>query len=67
MLLLSLSITNKQTVNACNINKNDFVHDNKELTKLKEFGSGVLPGKMLLVRIIENNKLDPYFRAGKFQ
>ena len=28
------------------------------------FGSGVLPGKMLLVRIIENNKIDAYFRSG---
>ncbi len=25
------------------------------------FGSGALPGKMLLVRIIENNKIDAYF------
>ena len=24
------------------------------------FGSGELPGKMLLVRIIENNKIDAY-------
>ena len=28
-------------------------------------GSGVLSGKMLLVRIIENNKIDAFFRAGK--
>ncbi len=27
-------------------------------------GSVALPGKMLLVRIIENNKLDAYFRSG---
>ncbi len=30
----------------------------------KLVGSGALPGKMLLVRIIENNKIDSYFRAG---
>ena len=28
------------------------------------FGSGALSGKMLLVRIIENNKVSAYFRAG---
>jgi len=28
-----------------------------------EFGSGALSGKMLLVRIVENNKIDAYFRA----
>ena len=28
------------------------------------FGSGALSGKMLLVRIIENNKNFVYFRAG---
>ncbi len=27
-------------------------------------GSGALHGKMLLVRIIENNKLYAYFRSG---
>ncbi len=27
-------------------------------------GSGALPGKMLLVRIIENNIIDAYFRSG---
>ena len=26
---------------------------------------GALPGKMLLVRIIENNKIDAYFRSGQ--
>ncbi len=25
---------------------------------------GALPGKMLLVKIIENNKIDAYFRSG---
>ena len=29
-----------------------------------DWGSGVLSGKMLLGRIIENNKIDAYFRAG---
>ena len=28
------------------------------------FGSGSLPGKMLLVMIVESNKIDAYFRAG---
>ncbi len=27
-------------------------------------GSGALPGKMLFVRIIENNKIYAYFRSG---
>ena len=27
-------------------------------------GSGALCGKMLLVRIIENNEIDAYFRPG---
>ncbi len=27
-----------------------------------EFGSCALPGKMLLVRIIKNHKIDAYFR-----
>ncbi len=27
-------------------------------------GSGALYGKMLLVRIVENNKIDTYFRGG---
>ncbi len=27
------------------------------------FGSGALSGKMLLVRIVENNIIDAYFRA----
>ena len=28
------------------------------------FGSGALSGKMLLLRIFENNKIDAYFRVG---
>ncbi len=28
-------------------------------------GSGALPCKMLVVRIIENNKIDAYFRSGE--
>ncbi len=28
------------------------------------FGSGALSGKMLLVRIVENNKVNAEFRAG---
>ena len=27
-------------------------------------GSGVLSGKMLIVSIVENKKIDDYFRAG---
>ncbi len=34
----------------------------EELIKL--FGSGALSGNMLLVRIVENNEFDAYFRAG---
>ena len=30
----------------------------------KSEGSGAHPGKMLLVRNIENNKIDSYFRPG---
>ncbi len=30
----------------------------------KSFGSGALSGKILLVRIIENDKIDAYFRSG---
>ena len=30
----------------------------------RNLGSGELSGKILLVRIIENNKIDDYFRAG---
>ncbi len=29
------------------------------------FGSGALFGKILLVRIVGNNKIDAYFRAGR--
>ncbi len=28
------------------------------------FGSGAPSGKMLLVRIVENNRIDAYFREG---
>ena len=27
-------------------------------------GSGALPGKILLIRIIEKNRIDAYFRSG---
>ena len=33
----------------------------------KVSGSGVLPGKMLFVGIIENNKIDALFRPGWFR
>ncbi len=32
-------------------------------TKNLYFGSGAFSGKMLLVRIVENNKIDAYFRV----
>ncbi len=32
--------------------------------KVSFVGSGALSGKMLLVRIVENNRIDAYFRAG---
>ena len=34
------------------------------MTRIEHHGSGSLSGKMLLVRIVENNKIDAYFRAG---
>ena len=33
----------------------------------KIFGSGILTGKMLLIRIIENNKINAYFRSVKIK
>ena len=30
----------------------------------KKIGSGALSGKVLLLGIVENNKIDAYFRAG---
>ncbi len=32
--------------------------------KRKKIGSSALSGKMLLARIVENNKYNTYFRAG---
>ena len=32
--------------------------------KITIFGSGALPGKILLVRIIENDTIDAYYRSG---
>ena len=31
---------------------------------MNDIGSGALSGKMLLVRIVENNKIYAYFKAG---
>ena len=31
----------------------------------KLLGSGALHGKLLIVRFIENNKIDAYFRSGQ--
>ncbi len=42
---------------------NEFCLDLKIMDN-KRIGSGALSGKMLLVRIIENNKIDTYFRTG---
>ena len=36
-----------------------------DINKLWSLRSGALNGKMLHVRIIENNKIDTYFRLGK--
>ena len=33
------------------------------ITHITIFGSGALSGKMLLVRIVENNRVDAYYRA----
>ncbi len=38
--------------------------DNLIVSFVKNFESSALSGKMLLERIIENNKLDAYFRSG---
>ena len=43
-------------MNLSKLNKRDFF-----VTKI--FGYGALSGKMLLPRIIENNKIDAYFRS----
>ena len=40
------------------------VHVANVCSQYKFFGSGALPGKMLPVRIIENNKIDAHFRSG---
>ncbi len=34
------------------------------IIQITEVGSGELSGKMLLVRIVENNKIGAFFRAG---
>ena len=31
---------------------------------VENLGSGALPGKMFFPKIIENNKIDAYFRSG---
>ncbi len=36
----------------------------KHSKTIKHHASGALSGKMLLVRIVENNKIDTYFRTG---
>ena len=36
----------------------------QKLFQTSLFGSGALYGKILLVRIIENNNIDAYFRSG---
>ncbi len=36
----------------------------KKILYFRIFGSGALSGTMLLVGIVENNKIDNYFRAG---
>jgi len=35
-----------------------------QYSKIKAFGSGALPGKKLLARIMENIKIDAHFRSG---
>ncbi len=45
-------------------NKKDKRNRLQNLNLRKKFGSGALSGKILLVRIIENYKIDDYFRAG---
>ena len=40
------------------------VYSSQEFLLTRIIGSGALSGKMLLVRIVENNKNDDYFRTG---
>ena len=42
----------------------DFIPRQELALNIENMGSGALSDKMLLVRIIENNKIDAYFRAG---
>ncbi len=37
--------------------------DSSSVGHIPQFGSGALNGKMLLLRIIENNKIDAYLRT----
>ena len=40
-------------------------HESTDVPQMfKRFESGALSGKMLLIRIIGNNRIDAYFRAG---
>ena len=42
------------------------MNKNEQLTNyLREENNGAFSGKMLLVRIIENNKIYTYFRSGQ--
>ena len=34
---------------------------------IKILGSGVLSGEILLVKIVENNEIGAYFRAGEYK
>ena len=46
------------------IGQSEFTQNLKICIAIRIIGSGALYGKMLLVRIIESNKIDVYFRSG---
>ena len=46
------------------INKRTIRFYKDNTIQMQRKGSGALSGKMLLVRIAENNKINAYFRAG---
>ncbi len=40
------------------------VYNSKSKLDVEKWGFGALRGTMLLLRIMENNKIDAYFRSG---
>ena len=51
----------------CSMSYSDLIQktlDRINYNRINIFGSGALNGKILLVRILENNKIDHYFSSG---